>query len=72
MSGYLKSAEWIQIDLSKEAVTNRILFSLPNGKLSAEEDFANNIETYFLDQIKFKKDFPTIFTWLNNFFEGSK
>lgn len=72
MSEYLKNADWIQIDLSKEPVTNRIVFSLPDGNLSAEEDFANNIEMYFLDQIKFKKDFPAIFAWLNNFFEGNK
>ncbi len=53
-------------------IYNRTTFSEPDGKNGPEEDFANNIEHYFSNPKKFKKNFPKINTWIGTFFKGDK
>ena len=43
-------------------IYNRTAFSEPDGKIGPEEDFANNVEHYFSNTKKFKKNFSKIDT----------
>lgn len=40
-------------------------FVEPDGKISADEDFANNIEFYVFESAKLKKASPNIYSWID-------
>ncbi len=68
---YNISSGWIKLK-SRQIVTNRTTFSAPDGANSVDEDFANNIEYYFADSVKFKNDFRNIYDWINRYFGGKQ
>ena len=53
-------------------IYNRTKFSESDGKNGPEEDFANNIEHYFANTNKFKKEFPNIYAWINTLMRKEK
>lgn len=53
-------------------IYNRTKFSEPDGKNGPEEDFANNIEHYFANPSKIKKEFPSIYTWIDTLIRNEK
>ncbi|HLE11210.1 MAG TPA: hypothetical protein VI754_08170 [Bacteriovoracaceae bacterium] len=69
---YWRASEWFQVNINQPPISIRPYFSEEDGARGADEDFSNNVEHYFEEHEKFKKDFKDIYLWLKKFFGGNK
>jgi hypothetical protein len=67
---YRVAANWVKPPKGKQFVYLRKSseFIEPDGMISPEEDFANNIEAALVDDIRLKKISPGISRWIHSFF----
>lgn len=59
---YKKENGW---DKESENLSRKGQFVEPDGKFSAEEDFANNVEYFTFEPAKLKQLSPSIFNWID-------
>jgi Mlc titration factor MtfA (ptsG expression regulator) len=70
---YLHVAKWEDSNSSgknSKMIVYRSKFVKEDGKLYPDEDFANNVESYFSKDQKIKKLNPKIFKWIDQFFKN--
>ena len=61
---------WISVDRSKNSwISRKDGFIKDDGRISPEEDFANNFESYLFYPEKLKSVTPTAFDWIKESFE---
>ncbi len=69
---YWRASEWFQVNINQPPISILTHFSEEDGARGTDEDFANNVEHFFEEHDKLKKDFKDIYSWLEKFFGGKK
>ncbi len=67
---YWNIAQWDDKNLERIPKTTRKIFSAPDGKYNPDEDFANNIENFYVETEIMRKNFPSISAWIFKFLGG--
>lgn len=70
---YLEVAKWKKVSGAngkRRLKPFRKKFVKEDGVNSPDEDFSNNVESYFSHKKKIKKLNPSIYQWMENFFKG--
>ena len=70
-NSFYKVSGW-QKDRSGQYITSNTVFSLPDGALSPQEDFANNLEIFVTQPQKLKNSFREISNWFEQHYGGQK